>query len=488
LDVAGISVSDDDLMLVVLNGLPSEYDMIKIVLLARDTSLSFKDFRNHLLAAEQAADSRVILPYSSMVGMFSHSSTSTGSTSYTPSPNLSGAGILPTPSVPSFSPTGYMSSHTHGRSSSSFGGRGRFSGSRTFVLHMPQLTANLLYVHQLCHDNNCRMIFDTSGFLIQDKVTNKKLLQGKSEHGLYPVPTSLSLVGTGGTGSSVGTSSRASHAFLGQKVHSSLWHSRLGHPTNEHRFSLPTSSCSPSIVLSPIPMMLPTSATSPSPEPYTPVLSGQQDLLASPELSQPEPYNPVLSEHQLQVLLPSIDSITSITSSSLASVQPSVPVESAPADPSHSMLTHDSDWAGDINTRRSTTGFVVYLGSNPVSWQSKKQGSVSRSSTEAEYKALANASADVVWIRQLLVDLHVYLSEPPILYCDNLSALALSSNPIYHSRIKHLDIDFHFIRERVQRMDFLVQYIPTNEQVADVLTKGLHSPVFSKHCTNLRLG
>ncbi|CAL9006485.1 unnamed protein product, partial [Prunus brigantina] len=85
----------------------------------------------------------------------------------------------------------------------------------------------------------------------------------------------------------------------------------------------------------------------------------------------------------------------------------------------------DSDWAGDINTRRSTTGFVVYLGSNPVSWQSKKQGSVSRSSTEAEYKALANASADVVWIRQLLVDLHVYLSEPPILYCDNLSALAL---------------------------------------------------------------
>ncbi|CAL9025198.1 unnamed protein product [Prunus brigantina] len=325
LAVAGISVSDDDLMLAVLNGLPSEYDMIKTVLLARDTSLSFKDFRNHLLAAEQAADSRVILPQSPMVGMFSNSSTSTGSTSSTPSPNLSGAGILPTPSVPSFSPTGYMSSHTHGRSSSSFGGRGRFSGSRPFgrgsviecqicgkkghgaldcyhrsnyayqgspppssltamaaqasfspdavwiadsgashhmvphmttmhtvkpctsaenvvvgngeglhiahigkshiptassiltlskVLHVPQLTANLLSVYQLCHDNNCRMIFDTSGFLIQDKVTNKKLLQGKT--------------------------------------------------------------CSPSNVFSPIPVVLPTSTISPTP-----------DLLAFPELSRP---------------------------------------------------------------------------------------------------------------------------------------------------------------------------------------------------------
>ncbi|CAL9006084.1 unnamed protein product [Prunus brigantina] len=1314
LAVAGISVSDDDLMLAVLNGLPSEYDMVKTVLLARDTSLSFKDFRNHLLAAEQAADSRVILPQSPMVGMFSNSSTSTGSTSSTPSPNLSGAGILPTPSVPSFSPTGYMSSHTHGRSSSSFGGRGRFSGSRPFgrgfpnkfqgppksgivpecqicskrghtaancffrnstssqgsviecqicgkkghgaldcyhrsnyayqgspppssltamaaqasfspdavwiadsgashhmvphmttmhtvkpctsaenvvvgngeglhiahigkshiptassiltlskVLHVPQLTANLLSVYQLCHDNNCRMIFDTSGFLIQDKVTNKKLLQGKSEHGLYPIPTSLSSVGTGSCSSSIGASSQAARsqtsAFLGQKVRSSLWHSRLGHPTNEvvqlmltaaqipvvsdsisklcsfcldgkmhrlpvsshhnkasspfyrlhsdvwgpspcksvsgyryvvsfideytgflwlyplyaksevftmftrlvafltnhfnasikflqsdgggeymssqfteflaslgivhqvscpytpqqnglaerknrhlldtsitllqeasmpdqfwfhamahsaylinrmpskvlsdqspyyrllhrhpdishlrvfgtavypclratnttklqprtimcvfmgyllgykgvlcyncstgkflvsrhvihdetifpfkHRFSLPTSACSPSNVFSPIPVVLPTSTISPTPdllafpelsqpEPYTPVLSAQQDLLISPALSHPEPSTHVLSEQQLQVLLPSHDSIPS---SSPASLQPSVPVESAPAGPSHSMLTRsktgvvqkkdfsnymcytsihdttsldepssyrvasfsadwtramveeisalqmqgtwvlvpppantnivgskwiyklkrhsdgsisrykarlvaqgfsqeagfdyeetfspvvrhatvriilslaaynhwslrqldvknaflhgeleeevymkqpqgfadplhpdyvcklrkslyglkqaprawnakftgflpalgfkmshndpslfvkysdsaivvlllyvddiiltgsnpqviqevitelgsvfelkdmgtltyflglqisyksngdifvsqqkyatdllaksgmssckpcptplkphtqilltdgvplkdpkqyrsivgalqyltftrpdiahsvntvcqfmnnptehhfflvkrilrylqgtlshgftysasgpfllsaysDSDWAGDINTRRSTTGFVVYLGSNPVSWQSKKQGSVSRSSTEAEYKALANASADVVWIRQLLVDLHVYLSEPPILYCDNLSALALSSNPIYHSRIKHLDIDFHFIRERVQRRDFLVQYIPTDEQVADVLTKGLHGPVFSKHCTNLRLG
>ncbi|CAL9015395.1 unnamed protein product, partial [Prunus brigantina] len=148
----------------------------------------------------------------------------------------------------------------------------------------------------------------------------------------------------------------------------------------------------------------------------------------------------------------------------------------------------DADRAGDPSTRRSTTGFVVFIGSNPVSWQSKKQGSVSRSSTEAEYRALANTAADIAWVRQVLADLHEYLPEPPLLFCDNLSALALSSNPVQHSRIKHLDIDFHFIRERVQRRDIMVQYIPTEEQIADVFTKGLYGPVFVTHCINLRLG
>ncbi|KAB2605030.1 hypothetical protein D8674_004747 [Pyrus ussuriensis x Pyrus communis] len=148
----------------------------------------------------------------------------------------------------------------------------------------------------------------------------------------------------------------------------------------------------------------------------------------------------------------------------------------------------DADWAADINTRRSTTGYIVFMGSNPVSWQSKKQGSVSRSSTEAEYKALANAAADVAWVRSVLRDLHVFLPSAPLLHCDNLSTLALCSNPVFHTRIKHLDTDFHFVRERVQKGDLEVQYIPTEAQVADVLTKGLHSPVFIHHCTNLRLG
>ncbi|KAL6276027.1 hypothetical protein ACE6H2_019628 [Prunus campanulata] len=148
----------------------------------------------------------------------------------------------------------------------------------------------------------------------------------------------------------------------------------------------------------------------------------------------------------------------------------------------------DSDWAGDLNTRRSTTGFVVLLGHNPISWQSKKQGSVSRSSTEAEYRALANTAADLAWIRQVLLDLKVCLPQPPTIFCDNLSALSLSSNQVYHSRIKHLHIDFHFVRVRVQRNDLTVQYVPTQEQIADEFTKGLHSPIFLSHCISMRLG
>ena len=122
----------------------------------------------------------------------------------------------------------------------------------------------------------------------------------------------------------------------------------------------------------------------------------------------------------------------------------------------NSITFSDSDWAADPNTRRSVTGFVVLMGQNPVSWQSKKQSSVSRSSTEAEYKALAHCAADVVWIRLLLKDLHQFIFEPPLLHCDNLSALALCSNPVFHTRIKHLDIDFHFVREKVHRKDLQV--------------------------------
>ncbi|CAN6705159.1 unnamed protein product [Malus baccata var. baccata] len=148
----------------------------------------------------------------------------------------------------------------------------------------------------------------------------------------------------------------------------------------------------------------------------------------------------------------------------------------------------DSDWAADITTRRSITGFVVYLGDNPISWQSKKQSTVSRSSTEAEYKALAHCAADIFWIRSVFKDLHQYISNPPSLYCDNLSTLALSSNPVFHSKIKHLDTDYHFVREKVQKGDLTVHYIPTDDQVADVFTKGLHSPIFLKHCRRLGLG
>ncbi|CAL2232282.1 unnamed protein product [Prunus armeniaca] len=147
----------------------------------------------------------------------------------------------------------------------------------------------------------------------------------------------------------------------------------------------------------------------------------------------------------------------------------------------------DADSAGDPNDRRSTTGYVIFLGSNPVSWSSKKQQYVSRSFTEAEYHAMAATTAEIVWLQQLLTDLSFPLAKSPILYYDNLSAMALSTNPILHSCAKHIEVDCHFVREKVTRGEIQLQHVSSSQQVADILTKGLCSPQFNFHCSNLML-
>ena len=102
---------------------------------------------------------------------------------------------------------------------------------------------------------------------------------------------------------------------------------------------------------------------------------------------------------------------------------------------------------------RSTTGLIVFLGHNPITWQSKKQPTVSRSSTKAKYQALANCTADLSWVRMILKDLDIFLRSPPTIWCDNFSALALASNPTFHARTKHVEVDYHFIREKVTNKD-----------------------------------
>ncbi|KAL4023146.1 hypothetical protein IC575_016896 [Cucumis melo] len=138
----------------------------------------------------------------------------------------------------------------------------------------------------------------------------------------------------------------------------------------------------------------------------------------------------------------------------------------------------DSDWAADTSDRRSTSGFIAFLGSNPISWSSKKQSIVSRSSTEAEYCSLATTTADLYWIRQLLCDLHVPLKTSPTLWCDNVSAISLAHNPVFHARTKHIEIDYHFVWEKVLCKDISICYIYSNNQLADILTKPLLSPTF----------
>jgi hypothetical protein len=135
----------------------------------------------------------------------------------------------------------------------------------------------------------------------------------------------------------------------------------------------------------------------------------------------------------------------------------------------------DSDWAGDPTDHRSTSGYGVFLGHCLLSWQAKKQPVVSRSSTEVEYRAMAIATAELYWLRMLFRELNISLNNPPTLWCDNMGALALASNPIYHARTKHIEVDYHFIREKILHKDMLASYISTEDQSADIFTKGLTS-------------
>lgn len=140
----------------------------------------------------------------------------------------------------------------------------------------------------------------------------------------------------------------------------------------------------------------------------------------------------------------------------------------------------DSDWAGDNDDYVSTNGYIVYLGNHPISWSSKKQKGVARSSTEAEYRAVANTSSEVAWICSLLSELGIHITAPPVIYCDNVGATYLCANPVFHSRMKHIALDYHFVRNHVQAGSLRVAHISTHDQLADTLTKPLPRSTFQR--------
>ncbi|PKU68501.1 Retrovirus-related Pol polyprotein from transposon TNT 1-94 [Dendrobium catenatum] len=142
------------------------------------------------------------------------------------------------------------------------------------------------------------------------------------------------------------------------------------------------------------------------------------------------------------------------------------------------MSMSDADWASDPITRRSTSGYCSFLGSTLISWSVKKQHTVARSSTEAEYRAIAAATADILWLRKLLHDFNISIDQPTILYCDNMSAIAIANNPVLHARTKHIEIDHHFIRDHLHAKHIALTPISTVDQIADIFTKSLSTSRF----------
>ncbi|GAV63500.1 hypothetical protein CFOL_v3_07018, partial [Cephalotus follicularis] len=139
----------------------------------------------------------------------------------------------------------------------------------------------------------------------------------------------------------------------------------------------------------------------------------------------------------------------------------------------------DADFGGYKVDKKSTSGTCQFLGNMLISWFSKKQNSVALSTTEAEYIAAGSYCVQVMWMKQQLLDYGFNFVKVPI-RCDNTSAICLGKNPVHHSRTKHIDIIYHFIKDHIEKGDIELVFVPTEEQVVDIFTKPLDEQTFSK--------
>ena len=140
----------------------------------------------------------------------------------------------------------------------------------------------------------------------------------------------------------------------------------------------------------------------------------------------------------------------------------------------------DADWEGDQDDRKSTSGYIFLLCGGAISWKSQKQKCVALSTAEAEYIAMSTATQEAIWLRQLIAEISNSSKSPTLMFEDNQSAIAMARNPQFHGRAKHIEIKHHYVREQLSKGTVTLQYCPSHDMVADILTKGLGNDSFSK--------
>lgn len=147
----------------------------------------------------------------------------------------------------------------------------------------------------------------------------------------------------------------------------------------------------------------------------------------------------------------------------------------------------DAGWVSDPDDCRSQYGFAIFHGNNLISWTSRKQKVVARSSTEAEYRALAYTAAELLWIKHLIRDLHAPVQLPPTLLCDNIGATFMCKNPVISTRSKHIQLDFHFVREQVESGDLKIGHVSSLDLLTDIFTKPLSKDRVAHLRSNLQV-
>jgi hypothetical protein len=145
----------------------------------------------------------------------------------------------------------------------------------------------------------------------------------------------------------------------------------------------------------------------------------------------------------------------------------------------------DADWAGSVSDRKSTAGYFTFVGGNLVTWRSKKQNVVTLSSAEAEFRGVVKGICELLWLQRLLTELGFEQTNEMKLFCDNKAAIDISHNPVQHDRTKHIEVDRHFIREKIDSKIIEIPFVRSGEQLADILTKAVSSKVFNESLCKL---